>query len=108
MRACSNTSKRCSAWRRSRRATPRRTTSPTRSIKPGSRPAIELPVVMFDESMLDAACMSAKKHKTELELAADAGIIPAHLDRRRYDRDLAYFIGDYLASHGKGGIRRGR
>ncbi len=71
-------------------------------------PPVELPVVMFDESMLDPACMSAKRHKTELELAADAGIIPAHLDRRRYDRDLAYFIADYLASHGKGGIRRGR
>jgi len=72
-------------------------------------PPVELPVVMFDESMLDMSCMaSAKKEKTELELFADAGGIPRHMDRRAESRDMAYFIGDYLASHGKGGIRRGK
>lgn len=72
-------------------------------------PPVELPVVMFDESMLDASCMAAaSKHKTELELFADAGLIPPELDRRKYNRDLALYIGDYLERHGLGGIRRGQ
>ncbi len=68
---------------------------------------VELPVVLFDESMLDVACTMARK-KSDIEVLADTGYFPAPSDRRSERRDLALFIGDFLAQHGRGGIRRGR
>jgi phospholipase C len=72
-------------------------------------PPIELPMVVLDESTMDPTCRTgAQRVKTELEIVVEQGLIPRHLDRRSENRDLAFFIGDYLASHGIGGIRRGK
>jgi phospholipase C len=78
-----------------------------RMAKNEPEPPIELPAVVLDESVMDPACMAARV-KTDLEIAVERGIIPAAFDRRRHARDIAFFIGDYLAAHGKGGIRRGK
>ncbi len=72
----------------------------------GADAPITLPQVTVDLNALDPLClMSDFKPRSDMELMADAGLIPRQLDRRPYARDTALMIGDFLAKHGLGGIR---
>jgi len=80
-------------------------------------PPITLPVVDLDASMIDDSCKSMgglpkppapRSHpKSDIELYADRGLIPPQHDLRHLRYETAFYIGDYLARHGLGGIRRG-
>lgn len=78
---------------------------------------IQLPTVDIDASEIDPECKSdiprsgkyagpLPSPKSDIEIWADAGNVPAHLDLRSKNRETAFFIGDYLASHGIGSIKR--
>jgi phospholipase C len=74
-------------------------------------PPLDLPPIMVDESMIDAACYKrgpqyAKYAKTEIEQLADTGYFGEY-DRRGELGDVLELFARVLEKHGKGGIRRG-
>jgi len=71
-------------------------------------PPPELPAVEVDESMVRAAVLDRRSEPVDIEIAADAGHIPAHLDGRSQRLETLYGIGDALDRLGAGRIRRGR
>ena len=68
---------------------------------------IRLPAVEVDESMIGGACMGGAFHHDVLAWG-DAARLPPDLDRRRFGREYAHDIGEYLDRHGLGRVRRGR
>jgi phospholipase C len=71
-----------------------------------AEPPITLPVVNVDINALDPLCTMSDFKPSDMERMADMGLIPPQYDRRPRNRDTALMIGDYLAKHGLGGIRR--
>jgi phospholipase C len=72
-------------------------------------PAVKLPAVVVDESMIDpASCYGIHDKPTELEQAFDRGELPREWDHRRGVRELLYTVGDVLDRHDAGRIVRGR
>ena len=71
------------------------------------RPPAAIPEIIVDESTIDAFCFGGEE-KTDIELLADTGFFPSHLDARDGVRDLLYDIGDALDRYGAGRVRRGR
>lgn len=72
-------------------------------------PPVTLPAIELDESEIDDACKTkVRSRKTDLEIHADRGGIPPIHDLRWRRHETALYIGDFLAKHGLGGVRRGR
>jgi phospholipase C len=71
-------------------------------------PPAKMPPIEVDESMIEKECVGGKPEKTDLERAADMGLISPELDRRSQARDILYDIGDALERLNAGRIRRGR
>jgi phospholipase C len=71
--------------------------------------AAPIPEVVVDESMVGGACAGSQDvHHDVIEWFDSTGDRWKHLDRRRYLRDYAYDLGDYLDRKNAGRIVRGR
>lgn len=69
---------------------------------------IQLPPIDIDESQIDDFCKTmVMKQKSDIEIWADEKKLSNTIDLRHKRRETAFFIGDYLAKHGLGGIKRG-
>ncbi|MFO0550761.1 MAG: alkaline phosphatase family protein [Polyangiaceae bacterium] len=66
---------------------------------------IQLPTIDIDASQIDPECKT-KIEKSDIERIADRGQIPKEFDLRSKRYETAFYIGDYLARHGIGSIRR--
>lgn len=69
---------------------------------------IQLPPIEIDADQIDPVCktMVPLMRKSDIELWADKHDISKDVDLRSRRYETAFYIGDYLASHGLGGIRR--
>ena len=69
---------------------------------------IQLPAIDIDADNIDPACKTELRmgEKSDIEIIADRGDIPVHLDLRHKRYETAFFIGDFLEKHGIGSIRR--
>jgi phospholipase C len=71
-------------------------------------PPAKMPEIEVDESQIEKECAGKDPMPTDLERAADMGLISPSLDRRGEARDILYEIGDALERLNAGRIRRGR
>ncbi|MBK8942934.1 MAG: alkaline phosphatase family protein [Polyangiaceae bacterium] len=69
---------------------------------------IQLPAIDIDAENIDPACKTELRmgEKSDIEIIADRGDIPVHLDLRHKRYETAFFIGDFLEKHGIGSLRR--